>query len=115
MRAYSSLGNYRGIIRGAWFWRGNRRAIQKLAVAGTDWQWLVGVINKERVVVRERLIDVLSCRLRYDWRAFLRTTLQPVRRTRYSVRSLIGNAGAHLRTTGHYVPALNTAVVTMLR
>ena len=115
LRAYSSLGNYRGIIRGAWFWRGNRREIQKLAAAGTDWQWLVGVINKERVVVRQRLIDVLRCRLRYDWRAFLRTTLQPVRRTRYSVRSLICNAGANLRTTGHYVPALNASVVTRLR
>jgi len=115
LRAYSSLGNYRGIIRAAWFWRGNRREIQKLAAAGTDWQWLVGVIIKEREVVRQRLIDVLRCRLRYDWRAFARTTLQPVRRTRYSVRSLIGNAGANLRTTGHYVPALNTSAVTRLR
>ncbi|MCX6929024.1 MAG: YiiX/YebB-like N1pC/P60 family cysteine hydrolase [Verrucomicrobia bacterium] len=115
LRAYSSLGNYRGIIRGAWFWRGNRREIQKLAAADTDWHWLVGVIVKELPVVRQRLIDVLRCRLRYDWRAFLRTTLQPVRRTRYSVRSLIGNAGANLRTTGHYVPALNTSVVTRLR
>jgi hypothetical protein len=70
---------------------------------------------KEREVVRQRLIDVLRCRLRYDWRAFLRTTLQPVRRTRYSVRSLIGNAGANLRTTGHYVAALNSSVVTRLR
>jgi hypothetical protein len=115
LRAYSSLGNYRGIIHGAWFWRGNRREIQKFAAAGTDWQWLVGVIMKEREVVRQRLIDVLRCRLRYDWRAFLRTTLQPVRRTRYSVRSLIGNAGANLRTTGHYVAALNSSVVTRLR
>jgi len=115
LRAYSSLGNYRGIIRAAWFWRGNRREIRKLAAAGTEWQWLVGVIIKEREVVRQRLIDVLRCRLRYDWRAFIRTTLQPVRRTRYSVRSLIGNAGANLRTTGHYVPALSTSVVTRLR
>jgi hypothetical protein len=115
LRAYSSLGNYRGIIRAAWFWRGNRREIQKLAVAGTDWQWLVGVVLQERKAVRQRLIDVLRCRLRYDWRAFIRTTLQPVRRTRYSVRSLIGNAGANLRTTGHYVPALGTSVVTRLR
>ena len=115
LRAYSSLGNYRGIIRAAWFWRGKRREIQKLATAGTDWQWMVGVINKERQVVRQRLIDVLLHRLRYDWRAFIRTTLQPVRRTRYSVRALIGNAGANLRTTGHYVPALNTSVLTRLR
>lgn len=114
LRAYSSLGNYRGIIRAAWYWRGNRREIQRLAATGTDWHWLVEVIVREREVVRQRLIDVLRCRLRYDWRAFVRTTLQPVRRTRYSVRSLIGNAGANLRTTGHYVPALNTAVLTRL-
>ena len=104
-------------------WNHSRRLVlarqpardQRLAAAGTDWQWLVSIITKERKVVRQRLIDVLRCRLRYDWRAFFRTTLQPVRRTRYSVRSLIGNAGANLRTTGHYVPALNTAVVARLR
>ena len=115
LRAYSSLGNYRGIIRAAWFWRGNRREIQKLAATGTDWQWLAGIILRERKVVRQRLVDVLRCRLRYDWRAFIRTTLGPVRRTRYSVRSLIGNAGANLRTTGHYLPALTASVVARLR
>ena len=115
LRAYSSLGNYRGIIRGAWFWRGNRREIQRLAAPGTDSEWLVSVIGKERQVVRERLMHVLRCRLRYDWRAFLRTTLQPVRKTRYSVRSLICSAGANLRTTGHYVPALTAAVAARLR
>ena len=114
LRAYSSLGNYRGIIRGAWFWRSHRREIQQLAAPGTDWEWLVKVVAKERPVVRERLMHVLRCRLRYDWRAFVRTTLQPVRKTRYSVRSLICDAGANLRTTGHYVPALTNAVIARL-
>lgn len=115
LHAYSSPGNYRGIIRAAWFWRGNRREIQRLAAAGTDWEWLVSVIGKERQVVRERLMHVLRCRLRYDWRAFVRTTLRPVRKTRYGVRSLICTAGANLRTTGHYVQALTTAVIAGLR
>ena len=115
LRAYSSLGNYRGIIRGAWFWLQHRREIRTLAVPGTDWAWLAAIALKERAVVRRRLTNVLWCRLRYDWRAFLRTTIQPVRRTRYSVRSLIFAAGAHLKTPGQYVPALNANVLTRLR
>ena len=115
LRAYSSLGNYRGIARGAWFWVNHRREIQSLAPAGSEWAWLVSVVIKERPVVRRRLANVLRYRLRYDWRAFVRTTLQPVRRTRYGVHSLICAAGASLRTPGHYVPALDPTVLARLR
>lgn len=46
---------------------------------------------------------LLACRLRYDWRAFGRTVLQPVRNTRYNIRSQIAGACSHLRTTLHIV------------
>jgi hypothetical protein len=67
------------------------------------------------VVVRKRLTHVLLCRLRYDWRGFAQTLLRPVKKTRYSVRSLIGTAGANLRTPGQYMPALTASVAAQLR
>jgi hypothetical protein len=115
LHAYSSPWNYQGLLRAAWFWRRRRRDFQALVNAQPDWQWLVEVILKERVVVRQRLTHILLCRLRYDWRSFARTLLQPVKRTRYSVRSLIGTAGANLRTPGQYVPALTPSVAARLR
>lgn len=114
LRAYSSPWNYRGLLRAAWFWRQHRRALQALVQAQPQWQWLVEVILKERVVVRKRLTHVLLCRLRYDWRFFAQTLLRPVQQTRYNVRSLIGGAGANLRTPGHYTPALTGAVAARL-
>jgi len=112
---YSSPGNYAALIKGAWFWRANRRSIQKLAAAAPeDWKWLLSSIRRELVVVRQRLLKVLACRLRYDWRAFARTVLKPVRTTRYNLRSQIAGACANLRTTRHYEPALNRPIFTSL-
>ncbi len=116
LRSYSSPGNYRGLIKGVWFWRANRRGIQKLAAtAPEDWKWLLALIRHEIPVVRRRLLHVLACRLRYDWRAFVTTVLRPVRTTRYSVRSQIAGACSHLRTTLHYEPALKGDVLTSLQ
>jgi hypothetical protein len=114
LRGYSSLGNYRELIRGVWFWQAHRREIQKFAV-DPEWSWLIHVVRSERVVVRQRLTKVLLCRLRYDWRAFWRTTVLPVRRTRYGVQSLIGEACAGLRTAGPYTPGLGRDVLASLR
>ena len=114
LRAYSSPWNYQGLIRAAWFWRSHRRDFKEFMNANPDCHWLVEVILKERVVVRKRLMHVLLCRLRYDWRSFGRTLLRPVKETRYSVHSLILAAGANVRTPGRHVPALTKSVVARL-
>jgi hypothetical protein len=115
LRGYSSPGNYVGLIKGTGFWLANRRPVQSLAAESPeDWKWLLPIIRRELVVVRQRLLNVLGCRLRYDWRAFGRTVFQPVRTTRYNLRSQIAGACAQIRTTRHYQPALNTTVLGKL-
>jgi hypothetical protein len=115
LRGYSSPGNYRGLAKATWFWLNHRRAVQKLAASSPDdWKWLLELILHQRGIVRRRLLHVLACRLRYDWRAFARTVLQPVRDTRYSIRSQIAGACSQLRTTLHYDPALKPDVLARL-
>ena len=116
LRGYSSPANYRGLAKAAWFWRSHRRNWQKLAAASQeDWKWLLELIRRQRGIVRQRLLHVLACRLRYDWRAFASTVLRPVRNTRYSIRSQIAGACSQLRTTLHYEPALKPDVLARLR
>lgn len=115
LRGYSSPWNYRNLAKAAWFWRTHRRSIKKLATAAPgDWQWPLELIRNQRGLVRKRLLIVLACRLRYDWRAFGRTVLNPVQNARYSVQSQIAQACAELRTTLHYEPALKSEVVAQL-
>lgn len=114
LRSYSSLGNYWAFIKGIWFWQSHRRMIQKIARTG-EWRWIVDYIRRERVLVRKRLVNVLLCRLRYDWKTFWRTVFQPVYKTRYGMQSLIGGACAGLRTTFSYQPALTQSVFEQLR
>jgi hypothetical protein len=115
LRGYSSPWNYRNLTKAAWFWRTHRRGIQKLATAAPgDWQWQLDLIRHQRGLVRKRLLIVLACRLRYDWRAFVRTALNPVHNARYSVQSQIAGACAQLRTTLHYEPALTPEIVARL-
>jgi hypothetical protein len=115
IRGYSSPWNYRNLAKAAWFWRTHRRSIQKLATAAPgDWRWPLELIRHQRGLVRKRLFLVLACRLRYDWRAFGRTVLNPVHNARYSVQSQIAGACAQLRTTLHYEPALKPDVVARL-
>jgi hypothetical protein len=116
LRGYSSPGNYRGLAKAAWFWRSHRRGWQKIAASSqADWKWLIELIRHQRGIVRQRLLHVLRCRLRYDWRAFARTLLQPIRDTRYSIRSQIAGACSQIRTTRHYEPALTSEVLAQLR
>jgi hypothetical protein len=115
LRGYSSPWNYRGLIKAAWFWRANRRAIQKLPpVPNEDWHWLLDLIRHQLGVVRRRLLHVLACRLRYDWRSFGRTVFQPLRNTQYSLRAQIAGACANIRTTLHYEPALKPDILARL-
>jgi hypothetical protein len=83
---YSSPANNRGLAKAAWFWRDHRRGWQKIAASSqADWKWLIELIRRQRGIVRQRLLHVLTCRLRYDWRTFARTVLQPIRDIRSCV------------------------------
>jgi len=115
LQAYSSLGNYWELLRALWFWQANRRAIQKLVHIDAGWKDVIDTIVHQRAVVRQRFVGVVLRRLRYDWRALWKTTFQPVRRTRYSIQSLIGGACAELRTGGPFHPAIDAAVIAQLR
>lgn len=113
--AYSSLWNYRGIAMGTWFWLRHRRAIESARRTDPEAQWLVDVILRERGITRQTLWEILLSRLRYDWRLFIATALKPVQKTQYNIKSIIGNAGAKLRTTGHYRPALRPSTIANLQ
>lgn len=116
LRSYSSPANYRGLAQAVLFWRGHRRLWQQLpASSQPDWKWVLEIIRKQRGIVRKRLLHVLSCRLRYDWRTFARTVIQPVHNTRYNIRAQIAGACSQLRTTRHYEPALTPDVLARLR
>jgi hypothetical protein len=70
---YSSLSNYRALVRADRFWRSQRNVIARLGlVAEPAWMWLPELIRHKRQIVRQRLVHVLWQRLRYDWRAFWR-------------------------------------------
>jgi hypothetical protein len=116
LRGYSSPLNYRGLAKAAWFWRGHRRGWQKIAASSqAEWKWLVELIRHQRGIVRQWMLHVLACRLRYDWRAFARSVLQPIHDTRYNIRAQIAGACSQIRTTRHYEPALTSEVLAQLR
>lgn len=109
---YSSLSNYRALVRADRFWRSQRRtASARRLVGDADWGWLGDSIRRKRAIVRRRLLDVLLRRLRHDWRAFWATVLRPAQQTRYDLQSLLGGhfAGVHLVPNPVY--ALTPAVL----
>lgn len=116
LAAYSSPRNYRRLLQAAIFWRHNKRLARTLGFLETaDGKWLAEIIHQQRKHIRHRLLTVLGCRLRYDLRLFWETTLRPVRRTGYTLKSAIGTTFAGARTTLHYEPALTPNVLTELQ
>ena len=116
LAGYSSLVNYRALMEGEIFWRRCRRRVHELRFdRDPHWEWLIDVIRNQRRIVRERLLHVLAQRLRYDWRAFWRSTVWPVRQARSGLQLLLGRrfAGAHLATESTHV--LTPAVLSSLR
>lgn len=116
LTAFSSLENYRLLARANRSWRQQRGAIQRSPLAGTpDWAWLCTLIRQQRTVLSRRFRSVLWMRLRHDWRALWQLTLQPLVQTRYGLQSLLGGAFAGMRTTRHYTPGIDAAVLKHLR
>jgi hypothetical protein len=113
---YSSPLNYRAIARADRTWRDQRRSrtVRQLDTE-SDWNWLCDLIRRKRRVVRNRFLDVLWRRLRYDWRAFWQTAIRPARQTRYSLQSLVGGRFAGVYLVAHPVHVLTPAVLGRLR
>ena len=116
LAAYSSPRNYRLLLKGSIFWSKHWRQARKLGLLQTpDGKWLADIIRQQRKIIRRRLLRVLLCRLRYDWRLFWDTTLRPVRRTGYALKSAIGTTFATARITFDYRPAITPQVLAELR
>lgn len=91
LACYTQLSNFRSLRAGAAFWQRRRRQIQVFArTAGGDWPWLTSLIVRQRQILRRRLLDVLWRRLRYDWRAFVRSLRSPFQQARRGLESVIG-------------------------
>jgi hypothetical protein len=115
LACYSQLSNLKSLHKAASFWRAHRREIQAFAAnAGGDWQWLTGLIVRQRRIFRRRLLDVLLKRLRYDWRAFGRSIRSPFRQARRGFESMIGGM-ADVQLTATPTCALNSELLARLR
>ena len=115
LACYSQPSNFRSLRRGASFWRAHRRKIQAFAAnAGGDWLWLTNLIVRQRRIFRQRLLDVLWKRLRYDWRAFSRGLLAPFRHARRGVESMIGGM-ADVQLAAAPTCALSSEMLAKLR
>jgi hypothetical protein len=112
---YSSLSNYRALARADGFWRSQRREIFRRLDAENDWRWVCDIIRRKRMVVRQRLFDVLRRRLRYDWRAFWQTAFRPARQTRYGLQTLLGGRFAGVHVVPNPVHVLTPEVLAALR
>jgi hypothetical protein len=113
--AYTSLRNHRLVAHANRFWRAQRKTIRELRLAESpDWHWLCQVIRQQRADVRRRFGRILRGRLRYDWRVLWHSSLKPVRDLRYTLRCLVGGTLAKIRTTVHYRPGIDEAVLDSL-
>lgn len=116
LSAYTSLYNYRLLARAGRAWRQQRRLARDLGLdRDPRYGWLADAIRRNRSAVRRSFWKVLRQRLRRDWRVIARSALRPIRGTRYSLQSLVGSTFAGVRTTLHYVPAIDAATLTQLR
>ena len=113
---YSSTSNYRALAGADRIWRNQRRSqIVRRLDTDRDWSWLCDIIRRKRIVVRNRLLDVLWSRLRHDWRAFWQTALRPARQTRYGLQTLLGGRFAGVYIVPQPVHVLTPDVLGVLR
>ncbi len=115
IRAYSSVRNYRAIIRGLRFWRSHLRGIERLRrEEGGDWAWVCDAIRLQRAAMRRRLARVLWCRLRHDWRDLWHKTLRPVRFARERLESKVARVVTAEPREDRPAPALDAHTLAEL-
>ena len=112
---YSSLSNYGALARASRYWRRQRRQMRRHLDPDSDWRWLCDIIRRKRKLVRQRLVEVLWRRLRYDWRAFWQTVLRPAREARYGLQALLGGHFAGVHLVSNPVHVLTPEVLAGLR
>ena len=116
LAAYSSPRNYWLLVRGVVYWQAHRRLARRLGVLqDDDGEWLAGLIRHQRRLIRKRLLSVLLCRCRYDFRLFLDTTLGPVRRSGYALKRTLGRTFATKYLCQDYRPAITPEVLAELQ
>ena len=116
LAAYSSPRNYWLLVRGSVFWRTHRRAAKRLELLEREeGKRLADIIRRQRKVIPARLLQVLAQRARYDLRLFWNTTLNPLRRSTYALKSALGTAFAGARVSLNYQPAITPEVLRDLR
>ena len=98
------------------FWRTHRRAAKRLELLEREeGKRLADIIRRQRKVIPARLLQVLAQRARYDLRLFWNTTLNPLRRSTYALKSALGTAFAGARVSLNYQPAITPEVLRDLR
>ncbi|MFM1941050.1 MAG: hypothetical protein RI897_32 [Verrucomicrobiota bacterium] len=116
LRGYSSLSHYRLMREADRYWRkGRRRMIRLGFAADSQLAWAMGLVRRQRRIVRNRLMHVLWQRLRHDWREFRETVLRPARKAAYGLQSIIGETFAQARLKYDYKPGITELVLEELR
>ncbi|MEI7909137.1 MAG: YiiX/YebB-like N1pC/P60 family cysteine hydrolase [Verrucomicrobiota bacterium] len=112
---YSSLFNYRALLRADRFWGGVRRSgLFRSLDLDADWHWLCEIIRRKRGVIHKSLLGALLRYLRSNWDVVWRHALRPARRTRYGLQSLVGGRFAGIHVVPNPVHVLTEEVLAGL-
>lgn len=116
LRGYSSLSHYRLMREADRYWRKGRRRMMRLGFAAEpQLAWAMGLIRRQRRIVRNRLLHVLWQRLRHDWREFFQTVFRPAREAAYGLQSIVGETFAQARLKYDYTPGITEPVLEELK
>ncbi|MGA1236867.1 MAG: YiiX/YebB-like N1pC/P60 family cysteine hydrolase, partial [Limisphaerales bacterium] len=116
LRGYSSLSHYRLMREADRYWRKERRRMIRLGFAAdSQLAWAMGLVRRQRRIVRNRLLHVLWQRLRRDWRGFVQTVFRPARGVVYGLQAIVGETFAQARLKYDYTPGITESVLEELR
>lgn len=113
---YSSIKNFRILVRADRNWRALRRSsVVRSLDADSRWRRLTDLIRLKRGVVRRRLASMVARRVQHGWRSFLKTALKPAKATQSKVQALVGRGLAGAYVVPNPVHVLTTEVLELLR
>ena len=115
-RGFASFSNYRLISQAQRFWLWNRRDIKRLGICSSaEWGWLCATVRAQRGVVRRGCLRIFLRHVRCDWRWSCGLLFAPLLRAAYWLRTVWMGGLAGVRTTTHYVPALEPGILARVR
>ena len=116
MRGFTSFAHYWRIGQAQRFYLRNRRDIKRLGIcSAAEWGWLCDAIRVHRGVVRRSFLRIFRRHVGLDWHFCQRLLFGPFLRAGHCLRNLVIMGLARVRTTTHYVPALNHTILTRVR